>query len=602
MSNRKKPAARPNIIVNTRQLREVTADALQALIRANVPPVVFKRGGLLVRVRVDHRTGPAIQVMNEPVLRHQLARVADWYRQIMSGLSPTPPPGSVVQDILALPDWPDIPPLKGLVEAPTFAQDGTLLTTPGYHPAAELWFHNAPGFVVPPVNPTPSPDEVKEAVQFLREELLGDFPFDSEASRANLLAAMLLPFVRDLTDGPTPLHLIDAPTPGTGKGLLAEVIAIPATGRSAEIMPEGRDEDEWRKRITSSLIRGPVMVVMDNVRLRLDSGSLAAALTAPIWTDRELGYSRMLVLPVRTVWIATGNNIATSHEIARRSVWIRLDSETPEPWTRTDFRHPDLRDWAKSNRAKLVHACLTLIQAWIAAGRPESGKVLGSYEPWAKIIGGILMVAGVPGFLANAPSLYAQADDETRPWREFVLAWWDTHGNRTVGVKALFKLAARDNLLLDVLGGGGERSRRTILGQVLRGMRDRVIAGYRIVSVGEDNRGRQQYRFEPVTAKPTLSDLGPAVGNKVGNEQPQSDADLSDDADLCRPSEGSTVEEVEQDQNIWGGERSAEVCNAVEHLARMSVSSADLPHDLAPTSPTSAASRDPVPTSNKERG
>src|SRR5882724_11894363 len=168
--------ARRSIIVNNSQLREVTADALKALIDANDPPVVFKRGGgLLVRVRCDERGTPSIQVMSEPVLRGRLARVADWFKVTQQGNRPTPPPGPVVQDILALPEWPEIPALKGLVEAPTFAQDGTLLTTPGYHPATALWFYSAPGFIVPAVSPTPSQDEVKEAVRFLQEELLGDF-------------------------------------------------------------------------------------------------------------------------------------------------------------------------------------------------------------------------------------------------------------------------------------------------------------------------------------------------------------------------------------------------------------------------------------------
>jgi hypothetical protein len=515
--DRKKAKGRSRIIVNDRQLREVADSALDALIEANAPPVVFRRGGFLVRVRLDHATGPTIQVITEHALRGRLARVANWYRSTNLGHRPTPPPTALVQDILALPDWPDIPALRGLVEAPIFAPDGTVLTAPGYHPAAELWFHTAPGFVVPPVTLAPSPDELKRSIDCLLIDLAGDFPFDSDASRAHFLCAILQPFVRELIDGPTPLHLIDAPAPGTGKGLLAEVIVSPAMGRSAEIMPEGRDDDEWRKRITATLMRGPGMLLIDNVRRRLDSSSLAAALTARMWTDRELGHSRMIVLPVRVVWIATGNNMTVSHEIARRSVWIRLNPQTADPWTRTSFRHLDLRAWALANRVRLVHACLTIAQAWIAAGRPATDVTLGSYEAWAHTMGGMLMVAGVSGFLANATNLYAQADDESRPWREFVIAWWQTYKRQTVGVEELFTVANVDDLLLDVLGNKGERSRRTRLGQALRDMRDRVIAGYRIVPEAEDNHGRQQYRLEPRPGDSTSTDLSPEVGGDVGN-------------------------------------------------------------------------------------
>ena len=51
-------------------------------------------------------------------------------------------------------------------------------------------------------------------------------------------------------------------------------LAIPALGRSPALMTEGRDEDEWRKRITAVLSRGPSFVVLDNIRNTLDSAAL----------------------------------------------------------------------------------------------------------------------------------------------------------------------------------------------------------------------------------------------------------------------------------------------------------------------------------------
>src|SRR5262249_51299283 len=187
---------------------------------------------------------------------------------------------AAVRDILASPNADAFPPLDRLVEAPTFAPDGSLLTTKGYHPAGRVWFHAAPGLHVRSVPAKPSPRQIAEARALLIDDLLVDFPFVDDASRAHALAAILLPFVRDLIPGPTPLHLIEAPTPGTGKGLLANVITIPATGRAATVMAEGQSDEEWRKRITAVLLAGPVFVVLDNLRRRLDSGALAAAITS----------------------------------------------------------------------------------------------------------------------------------------------------------------------------------------------------------------------------------------------------------------------------------------------------------------------------------
>src|SRR5262249_20605008 len=159
----------------------------------------------------------------------------------------------------------------------------------------------------------------------------------------------------------------------------------------------------------------------------------------------------------------TGNNVSMSNEMARRTVWIRLDAHVDAPWTRSasSFRHPDLSRWARENRGRLIHACLTIIQGWLAAGRPKTDKSLGRFEAWAEVIGGILAFAGVDGFLANAKQLYARADDETRPWREFLQYWWEAHRDKVIGVEELYDLANSKNLLTEVMGDGGERARRT---------------------------------------------------------------------------------------------------------------------------------------------
>ena len=92
-----------------------------------------------------------------------------------------------------------------------------------------------------------------ELVPDLLDDLLGDFPFIGEAERAHALALLLLSFVRPMISGPTPLHLIEKPAPGTGATLMVDAISIVATGTSASVMVEGRDEDEWRKRLTAKL-------------------------------------------------------------------------------------------------------------------------------------------------------------------------------------------------------------------------------------------------------------------------------------------------------------------------------------------------------------
>ena len=81
--------------------------------------------------------------------------------------------------------------------------------------------------------------------------MIADFPFVDEADQAHATSMMLQPFARDLIAGPTPLHLIEKPEPGTGATLLATAALYPALGRPAKAFTEAGNEEEWRKRITS---------------------------------------------------------------------------------------------------------------------------------------------------------------------------------------------------------------------------------------------------------------------------------------------------------------------------------------------------------------
>lgn len=252
--------------------------------------------------------------------------------------------------------------LAGIVNTPIFGRNGTLLTKPGYHPDARLLYVPGSGFSVPEIAESPTETEIVAARELLCEELFGDFPFTGAAERAHVVALLLLGFLRGMIIGPTPLHLIEKPTPGTGATLMVDAISTILTGEGASVMTEGRDDEEWRKRVTAKLRQIPSMVLIDNLRHKLDSSAMAAVLTAPFWEDRILGVSEMTRLPIRCLWIATGNNPEFSNEMARRIVRIRLDANVEQPWHRSGFRHPDLMIWVRANRARLVSACLTLCQ------------------------------------------------------------------------------------------------------------------------------------------------------------------------------------------------------------------------------------------------
>ena len=404
------------------------------LMASNRTPWVFRFAGQPTWVVPDDEGRPVATAITEERLRHMLARLAHWKKLNGKGeLVAAPPPIAVVKSVLATPD-PALPVLVGIVNTPVFGRGGTLLTTPGYHPDARLLYAPTPGFVVPTIPAKPSTAEVAAARSLLCEDLLGDFPFVGPAEMAHVIALLLLGFLRGMIDGPTPLHLIEKPSPGSGATLMVDAVATILTGSGASVMTEGRDDDEWRKRVTAKLRQIPAIVLIDNLRAKLDSSAVAAALTAPFWEDRILGASEMARLPIRCLWIATGNNPEFSNEMARRLLRIRLDPHEERPWQRTGFRHPDLMTWVRANRSRLVAACLTLCQAWIAAGKPRGARTIGSFENWAHVVGGVLEVAGIPGFLGNLDEMMEASDSEGAGWsalhRRLVGSFRDRRGGR----------------------------------------------------------------------------------------------------------------------------------------------------------------------------
>lgn len=487
------------IQVNNRFLRDVVADAVAALEAANQPPTLFLRGSELVRVPEDHDHAESLTVAS---LRVLLDQAADFVKVKESedgeDILPARPPRDVCESILAMPPAGAFPRLAGIRSAPVFLPNGRLLAQDGYDPASGLLMR------LRGLDGVRADMPVREALAWLLDELLGDFPFADEAGRAHALALLLEPFVRPMIDGPTPLYLIDAPVRGTGKGLLAAACCLVATGRRPDVMALVRsDAEEHEKRITALLLVGAQWVLLDNVN-SLASAPLAAVLTAKHWRGRRLGKSELIDVPNDATWVATGNNVHLSDELARRTIPIRLDPGVERPEYRTGFRHPDLLGWTAANRARLVSACLSLVQAWIDAGRPEGQVTLGSYEAWTRTMGGILGVSGVSGFLSGRERLYSESDRETAEWRALCEAWWETYGGHPVTAKDIFKVAKERGLLLDLWGGRRDLAAQQRIGHALASMRDRVFGGYRIRSAGRDSRTNNvAYRLENMPAADT---------------------------------------------------------------------------------------------------
>ena len=489
----------PEICLNSMVLDSLTKEAVAALQKANDPPVVFVRGGKLCRVARDEHKRARIDLLDKPKLRLRMAESALFKIETEDFIKFVVPPDNLVECVRSLPEWP-FPGLEALSTAPILRPDGTICQELGYDRDTRVCYIPDPGLEIPPIPEAPTKGQLQEAVNALLDPLT-EFPFDSDASRANALALLLSVLMRSVIGGCVPLCIVTAPIQGTGKSLLASVLGIITVGTlAAQTAPSRQNEEEWRKRITALLLDGSQMVLLDNFQETqvLESANLAAVVTSNEWKDRRLGKSEILTLPARAVWVVTGNNTRVGGDLPRRSYTVRLDANAERPWQRSGFRHPDILSYVRQNRGRLLAATFTVIRSWYHAGKPKATGVpaFGSFEEWAGTIGGVLAHAGIEGFLGNLDELRAVQDEEATQWRAFFRVWWQELGEQPTTVfdlcGSLFALDSdfsTADYLPDALLAArdkGENSLRRSMGKALSRLAGRIFECHKLEAAGKD--------------------------------------------------------------------------------------------------------------------
>jgi hypothetical protein len=272
-----------------------------------------------------------------------------------------------------------VPTLLGVVTAPFLRPDGTLCERPGYDQASSILFH--PGRqVFGPIAVAPTRDDAREALKYLDETLLEEFPFVGKVDRAVALS-LLLSVLDRRAMATAPLHGFTSPAAGTGKGLLVNLGSILATGDRAPVISMGQSEEEFEKRLGASLIASDQIITLDNIDRELKSSLLCQALTEQRLKIRVLRYSLQAEVPVTSMFCATGNNLVVSADLCRRTLLCRLDAKMERPETRS-FKQ-DVLETVRNERAKLVVAALTVLRTWHMARTAIGVDPFGSFEDWS---------------------------------------------------------------------------------------------------------------------------------------------------------------------------------------------------------------------------
>lgn len=293
---------------------------------------IFQRSRQLVRPvieEVDATRGrktkicQLIPVVRE-YLRDLLCRHAQW--QMLSGkdiviIDPPPP---VAGTILARAgEWRLFPPVYGVTSAPTMRPDGSLVTESGFDHTTGLLLVEPPP--MPDIQEKPTKADAEGALAFL-EGLLAGFPFVDEVARAGALSAILTAVARGAFPV-TPLHASRAPTAGSGKSFLWDIVAAIIIGQPMPVISTGKDEIEMEKRLGAALMTGQPLISIDNISGELGGDALCQIIERPVVDIRVLGQSKNMRIEARgTSVFATGNNFTGRRHLPPR------DHDQPRRW------------------------------------------------------------------------------------------------------------------------------------------------------------------------------------------------------------------------------------------------------------------------------
>lgn len=464
----------------------------------------YQRGGLVVTVVTDPGTRETrVQDLTQPALMRDLASVANWVRHdgragVWVRIDPPARHTSVLLDLTA---YLHLPVLSGLARQPYLRRDGSLMSSAGYDKATGMFgVFDDREFRVPQ-DPTRRDAEAALAVL---DSLLDEFSFERASDRSAALAGMLTAAVRPSLRH-SPMFHARAHAVGSGKSYLCALMGAFASPERSTPTTFPADDEECRKFLLAELLCAPPVIEFDNLVGDLVAHkSLCTALTSEFLTGRVLGVSKTASVPTRTFFMSSGNNVGPVQDMARRCVSIRLDPPYEIPAARTFFR-PDLVEEVRRYRGRYVSAALTLVRAWIVAGRPKVDcRALAGFEEWSDLCRQPLLWLGRAD---PAESVFESiADDPDRELLGRMLRGWFAAFGKTAAMvrDAVRTVDSRNHggaelreAMSDIAEERGEINRRK-LGWWLRRHVGRIVDGMRFVRVQQSGPA-EKWRVELVS-------------------------------------------------------------------------------------------------------
>lgn len=380
----------------------------------------YQLNGKIVRIIRSADGKFAIRPQGDSELTLALASVAEWeyFKERDGKWARGNPHKETVRLLEQLDLYRHLPVLKAMAWQPVLDDDGKLLFAPGYDANSGLFLAFDPGAYDLP-EPTMENAGLALAALF---GLLSEFHFATERDRATALAAIFTAVLRPGL-GRCPAFHVNAPSPGSGKSYLCEVVVeFASPTQPAKISYPTRDE-EASKVILAVLLHAPAVVEFDDMASDWKSfGAMNRMLTSASMTERVLGASATATVSTDVLVLGSGNNVGPRDDLLRRVCVIDLDARNESPSTLAYRGNPVAT--VTANREAYITHVLTIVRAFQGAGCPSQGlTTIASYSGrWTTFCREPLVWLGLDDPARGL--IEQQKTDENRPILSNLLKAW----------------------------------------------------------------------------------------------------------------------------------------------------------------------------------
>ena len=225
-----------------------------------------------------------------------------------------------------------------------------------------------------------------EAIKRLNN-LLSDFNFQGAGDKSRALTALLTPALVSgkVLDARAPIMMLQADKSQSGKGFFTKLLGTVYNELQSTVAQRTGGVGSINENFDAALTLGRPVIVIDNLRGKLNSPHMEAFMAADIYSAR-IPYSEPATIAPRCYLImATSNNLDLTPDIANRSCFIRIRKQK-RTYSYQTFPAGNILRHIKANQPKYLGAVLAVVKEWVRLGCQTMPFCYHDFRDWCSAL------------------------------------------------------------------------------------------------------------------------------------------------------------------------------------------------------------------------